>query len=147
MPVTLVPCIVRTFPSADCSPTKEHRCGDGRCITVDWVCDGDQDCLDKSDEVNCCECPRILFAYLSTSCLCTPYSSLPSKQPSKGKILGFWFLPRKRIIEWWEDNEKVVNALDFHRFLPRTSSFVGWIWPSRGLFSLSLCSHVPFLQA
>ncbi|KAK2115690.1 hypothetical protein P7K49_006316 [Saguinus oedipus] len=36
-----------------CSPTTEHRCGDGRCITMEWVCDGDHDCVDKSDEVNC----------------------------------------------------------------------------------------------
>ncbi|KPP79606.1 atrial natriuretic peptide-converting enzyme-like [Scleropages formosus] len=38
---------------AVCDPDKEHRCGDGRCITKDWLCDGDHDCIDKSDEVNC----------------------------------------------------------------------------------------------
>lgn len=53
----------------DCHPTKEHRCGDGRCITVEWVCDGDHDCVDKSDEVNCCE-------YLSFSCCFFSHFSL-----------------------------------------------------------------------
>lgn len=59
-------------------------------------------------------------------------ASLP-KQPSKGKILVPWSLPRKIIMEWCEDNGNVVNALDLHTFLPRMSSFIGWIWPSRWL--------------
>ena len=39
-----------------CDPVREHRCSDGRCVSTDWLCDGDHDCLDKSDELNCCEC-------------------------------------------------------------------------------------------
>uniref|UniRef100_A0A3B4F7E5 Uncharacterized protein n=1 Tax=Pundamilia nyererei TaxID=303518 RepID=A0A3B4F7E5_9CICH len=38
-----------------CDVAREHRCGDGRCVSRDWLCDGDHDCLDKSDELNCCE--------------------------------------------------------------------------------------------
>ncbi|CAL8383949.1 unnamed protein product [Arctogadus glacialis] len=34
-------------------PSREHRCGDGRCVSNDWLCDGDHDCVDKTDEVNC----------------------------------------------------------------------------------------------
>ncbi|RVE60907.1 hypothetical protein OJAV_G00186080 [Oryzias javanicus] len=36
-----------------CNLSREHRCGDGRCVSRDWLCDGDHDCLDKSDELNC----------------------------------------------------------------------------------------------
>lgn len=55
------------FPP-DCNPTKEHRCGDGRCIAIEWVCDGDHDCVDKSDEANCCKYPEdfhlLIFPFL-----------------------------------------------------------------------------------
>lgn len=40
-----------------CDLAREHRCADGRCVSRDWLCDGDHDCLDKSDEFNCCELP------------------------------------------------------------------------------------------
>lgn len=41
-----------------CDLAREHRCADGRCVSREWLCDGDHDCLDKSDELNCCESPR-----------------------------------------------------------------------------------------
>uniref|UniRef100_A0A669D789 Heparan sulfate proteoglycan 2 n=1 Tax=Oreochromis niloticus TaxID=8128 RepID=A0A669D789_ORENI len=49
------------FPSASlivtpsvrpCMPD-EHRCGDGTCILMEYLCDNRQDCRDMSDEVNC----------------------------------------------------------------------------------------------
>uniref|UniRef100_A0A3P8QRF2 Heparan sulfate proteoglycan 2 n=1 Tax=Astatotilapia calliptera TaxID=8154 RepID=A0A3P8QRF2_ASTCA len=40
-----------------CMPD-EHRCGDGTCILMEYLCDNRQDCRDMSDELNCGEWPH-----------------------------------------------------------------------------------------
>ncbi|XP_074655735.1 basement membrane-specific heparan sulfate proteoglycan core protein-like [Tubulanus polymorphus] len=37
----------------DCDPAHEARCTNRQCIAKDYVCDGDYDCADRSDEANC----------------------------------------------------------------------------------------------
>ncbi len=37
---------------ASCRP-EEFRCNNNRCLFKRWVCDGENDCGDNSDEINC----------------------------------------------------------------------------------------------
>ena len=42
------------FSTADnVCPTNKHRCPNGRCIPVSWVCNYFNDCGDNSDEIHC----------------------------------------------------------------------------------------------
>ena len=36
-----------------CHEKTEFQCSDGRCIPISWRCDGDRDCVQEEDEMNC----------------------------------------------------------------------------------------------
>lgn len=46
-----------TLPPVDGGPCgrDQFSCTSGQCVPLDFVCDGDYDCSDRSDEQNCGE--------------------------------------------------------------------------------------------
>ena len=53
-----------------CSPT-EFSCENQRCILKGWLCDGQNDCGDNSDELNCTRptCPSTEFSCFNHKCI------------------------------------------------------------------------------
>lgn len=46
---------LRRLPVAEICGPSQIKCRNGDCIARDLVCDGKEDCADKSDETSCCE--------------------------------------------------------------------------------------------
>lgn len=55
------PTTLRTGTPTPCEPN-EFRCQNGHCALKLWRCDGDNDCQDGSDELNCRECLKLTVA-------------------------------------------------------------------------------------
>ena len=60
--------VVIPISAYPCS-NNEFYCGQGRCIGLNWLCDGIQDCGDQRDEIYCNICSQSQFNCNNGQCI------------------------------------------------------------------------------
>ncbi|XP_054868568.1 basement membrane-specific heparan sulfate proteoglycan core protein isoform X9 [Amphiprion ocellaris] len=75
------PIAVPVTPSMRPCMADEHRCGDGTCILMEYLCDNRPDCRDMSDEINC-ETKRPVAPVATTPATTTTTIKKPPRPPS-----------------------------------------------------------------
>jgi hypothetical protein len=45
--------VARLPPGEEVCNTSQYQCATGHCIPEAWMCDGEADCDDRTDELNC----------------------------------------------------------------------------------------------
>ncbi|XP_035512277.1 basement membrane-specific heparan sulfate proteoglycan core protein isoform X12 [Morone saxatilis] len=72
------PIALPVTPSIRACMPDEHRCGDGTCILMEYLCDNRPDCRDMSDEINC-DTKRTVPPVFTT----TPTTTITAKKPPR----------------------------------------------------------------
>ena len=56
----IIECFISTSDPFNCFALRQFTCGNGMCVDPARMCDGNDDCGDNSDELNCSKCNIII---------------------------------------------------------------------------------------